>query len=247
MTVGIYEILNTKNNKRYIGSSINIETRLSQHKSSLKHNRHSNTYLQRSWNKNNGESFVFKPLIVCSEPDLLFYEDLIITGYKANERSFGYNLRLVAASNAGMPSSKYSFEKGQTYNKLTLIQPSTRKNKKLYWVCQCICGNQIDINPRDARSGHTTSCGCTNLNNLKERNLEIAGNKYGRLTFVKNLYTNHRRKRVGLFIYDCGKERELVITEVRTGHVLSCGCLRSERRVAWLKEQHKKTLIERVK
>lgn len=48
---GVYQIYNKETNKRYIGSSINIERRLKEHKRNLKANRHSNQHLQNAWNK----------------------------------------------------------------------------------------------------------------------------------------------------------------------------------------------------
>ncbi len=44
---GVYQIYNKETNKRYIGSSINIERRLKEHKRNLKANRHPNQHLQR--------------------------------------------------------------------------------------------------------------------------------------------------------------------------------------------------------
>lgn len=43
---GIYQIYNPINNKRYIGSSINVERRLKEHLRNLEKNRHSNNHLQ---------------------------------------------------------------------------------------------------------------------------------------------------------------------------------------------------------
>lgn len=51
-TSGIYSIKNTVNNKIYIGSSVNIYKRLLKHRSLLRHNRHFNSILQNSYNKN---------------------------------------------------------------------------------------------------------------------------------------------------------------------------------------------------
>lgn len=46
--IGIYKILNTANNKVYIGSSININNRWAKHKALLRHNKHENPKLQNS-------------------------------------------------------------------------------------------------------------------------------------------------------------------------------------------------------
>ena len=48
---GVYQIYNPINNKRYIGSSINVERRLKEHLRNLKKNTHCNIYLQSAYNK----------------------------------------------------------------------------------------------------------------------------------------------------------------------------------------------------
>lgn len=48
---GVYEIRNTLNNKRYIGSSINIYRRWRDHKRMLNLSVHPNKHLQSAWNK----------------------------------------------------------------------------------------------------------------------------------------------------------------------------------------------------
>ena len=67
---GIYTILNKINGHRYIGQSKNVRTRLWQHKSLLKNNRH--TYktgelslLQKAWNKYGEDAFEFKIIEFC--------------------------------------------------------------------------------------------------------------------------------------------------------------------------------------
>ena len=56
---GIYVIQNTINNHIYIGSSINLKQRFSQHKSTLRNNTHKNKHLQSAWNKYGEENFEF--------------------------------------------------------------------------------------------------------------------------------------------------------------------------------------------
>ncbi len=62
---GIYEIKNTLNNHRYIGSSVDIKNRWSFHKYCLKRDKHHSSYLQNAWNKYGKKHFEFNILEVC--------------------------------------------------------------------------------------------------------------------------------------------------------------------------------------
>ena len=46
------------------------------------------------------------------------------------------------------------------FGKLTALYPTKTKNKKMYWMCQCDCGTQIEICGDSLRKGNTMSCGC---------------------------------------------------------------------------------------
>lgn len=156
MTSGIYEILNTANNKRYIGSSIDVERRLTNHRDLLKRAKHFNKHLQSAYDKYDKDSFQFKLIVVCSKDDLEFYEELIIISYKANQREFGYNIREVSKSNRGL-SLKY--KSGDKYNRVTLIEkiPDSKK-----WICRCDCGTVWGCLPWSLKFERTKSCGCLN-------------------------------------------------------------------------------------
>lgn len=58
----IYQILNIKNKKRYIGQSINVVSRLYVHKRHLICNTHPNKKLQQDWNKYGNQHFQFSIL-----------------------------------------------------------------------------------------------------------------------------------------------------------------------------------------
>lgn len=75
---GIYMIINLINNKKYIGSSKNIYSRIAKHRSLLRKNKHYNKKFQNSWNKYNEEFFKYVILEYCEEYDLLIKEQYYI-------------------------------------------------------------------------------------------------------------------------------------------------------------------------
>src|SRR6185369_15068342 len=53
---------------------------------------------------------------------------------------------------------------GQTFGRLTVLgrAPDRHYPSKTHvmWHCQCACGNEVTIQGRSLRSGHSQSCGC---------------------------------------------------------------------------------------
>lgn len=94
---GVYQIYNEETNKRYIGSSIDIERRLKEHKRNLKANKHSNQHLQNAWNKYQ-EYLIFEALEYCEPDQCLKLEQQYIDYYDSANREFGYNIDSQAAS-----------------------------------------------------------------------------------------------------------------------------------------------------
>ena len=88
---GIYCIINLKNNKRYIGSSKNIRTRLWTHRAELRHNNHPNNHLQKAWNKYTEINFDYFIIEICEEEKLLereqFYINTMNPEYNMNKET----------------------------------------------------------------------------------------------------------------------------------------------------------------
>ena len=89
---GIYAIVNTLNNKLYIGQTVDLVIRINHHKYLLKRGDHPNRHLQSAWNKYGESNFEFKLLKVCKPQYLDRFEKLYITKFKATHREYGYNI-----------------------------------------------------------------------------------------------------------------------------------------------------------
>ena len=88
---GVYAIINTVNDKRYIGQSIDIYGRWMNHKSALKHNRHRNEHLQNAWNTYGAENFTFEILEICDVNQIDTIEQKYIKLFDCMNPDCGYN------------------------------------------------------------------------------------------------------------------------------------------------------------
>ena len=122
MKSGIYQIYNPINEKRYIGSSINIVRRLKEHRRNLIAQRHHNQHLQNAWNKY-GDLLEFKPLEYCEPDQLLDLEQQYIDYYNSADRRFGYNIDAIA--NHASPGFHLSDETKEKLSKAHLGKKRT--------------------------------------------------------------------------------------------------------------------------
>ena len=58
---------------------------------------------------------------------------------------------------------------GERYGRLVVIERVGTKNGNATWKCLCDCGNEKIIAGKCLRSGDTKSCGCLQLENLREQ------------------------------------------------------------------------------
>jgi group I intron endonuclease len=89
---GIYCIENIKTCKVYVGQSINIHKRITNHISDLSNKVHVNVHLQRAWNLYGQESFVFSIITTCTLEDLDNLECYYIEKFQSMNILYGYNL-----------------------------------------------------------------------------------------------------------------------------------------------------------
>ena len=89
---GIYCILDTANDRRYVGQSVDVSARRVVHFSKLRSGSHPNAYLQSSFNEYGADSFEFRILEEVPEDMLDVRECSWISFYNSDSREFGYNL-----------------------------------------------------------------------------------------------------------------------------------------------------------
>lgn len=101
---GIYKIKNLLNGKVYIGQSVNISARFSQHKYDTK--KDFNYPLHNAIRKYGIENFEFNVIEHVHDTSKLDeIEQYWIKYYKSNNKEYGYNLRIDGVSNRGLKRS----------------------------------------------------------------------------------------------------------------------------------------------
>lgn len=90
---GIYKIINTVNNKVYVGYAKNIRTRCKCHRVELRAGKHKNSHLQNAWNVYGEISFQFSILELCTIDQLASREDHWCKLLNTHNREIGYNIK----------------------------------------------------------------------------------------------------------------------------------------------------------
>lgn len=102
-TSGIYQIICSVNNKKYVGSAINLRQRWNDHRKLLRYNKHKNQRLQNSWNIHGESSFDFvilEPVVDINK--LIEREQHWIDASNSFDDSFGFNISKTAGSSLGV-------------------------------------------------------------------------------------------------------------------------------------------------
>ena len=69
---------------------------------------------------------------------------------------------------------------GNKYNRLTVLTQYYKfdgKRNRLFCLCVCDCGTEVDVRYDAVKSGETMSCGCSQIDSVKKSNKYIISNE----------------------------------------------------------------------
>jgi group I intron endonuclease len=132
-------ILNKKNNKKYVGSSVNVDSRLTQHLWLLRNKKHDNVYLQNSFIKFGENNFIFKKIELCDIENLVERENFYIKKYKSLCNQNGYNICMVSETRRNVLSD-------DTKTKLSISNMKKNNNFSLFNCTHKTTGHVITFN-----------------------------------------------------------------------------------------------------
>lgn len=94
-----------------------------------------------------------------------------------------------------------------------------RSGGNRYWMCQCDCGNLIEVSASNLKSRHVTSCGCWKDNDITNRRFD---------SLIALEPTKERVQHDGSVVWkclcDCGNFCYKGLSDLKTSTHNSCGC-----------------------
>jgi group I intron endonuclease len=129
---GIYAITNILTDTVYYGQAVNIERRLRRHKNDLNSNKHSNPYLQNSYNKYGLLAFIFTSVQLVENKEILVKkeQEFIDNTYFLGLKSFNLNNAMGSRIGRKMPEeAKQKISKNHSHYWLNKEFSKEHKNK----------------------------------------------------------------------------------------------------------------------
>lgn len=133
---------------------------------------------------------------------------------------------------------------GQKFSRLTVIKRAPNRKDKVFWLCQCDCGNIVEVRSDQLRRGIARSCGCLAKDATRElgyKNFkDLTGQKFGKLTAISPVFNEKTKKYSWICKCDCGNIKTILGTSLTSGNTRSCGCVKSfgERNIAQILQEN---------
>ena len=112
---------------------------------------------------------------------------------------------------------------GQVFGKLTVLNPLPKRvDNKVVWLCQCECGNTVEVISTNLIKGNTLSCGCYHKEQITN---DITNKRFGKLVALYPTEKRYGSSIIWKCQCDCGTICEKPSNSLVSGGVKSCGCL----------------------
>ena len=130
---------------------------------------------------------------------------------------------------------RYPTLAGKTFGYLTVVSLAGSDGSHRTYNCKCTCGKEVHVPSTHLISGNTKSCGCKTRQMIAEahqgklsvRRENLAGQQFGELTAIKPL-----GNRLWLCKCSCGEYTEVRACDLKDGHTVSCGHVKSKGELA---------------
>lgn len=118
---------------------------------------------------------------------------------------------------------------GQKFGRLTALYRTFDQNDKTMWMCLCECGNKVKVAKDALKAGETKSCGCYRKEVAAKKNfVDKSNQKFGHLTVLCDSGQRTPAKKILWKCQcDCGNIINVTTGDLTTGHIQSCGCVKS--------------------
>lgn len=127
---------------------------------------------------------------------------------------------------------------GQRFGRLVVLNldyiKKIKGGSKVYWHCQCDCGNVKSVFGTNLKKGSTKSCGCLRIENLYKKGcktIDLTGRIFGRLKVIELVEKPLNIK--GRSSYwkcqcECGSHVVVKSNSLIGNNTKSCGCFQKE-------------------
>lgn len=120
--------------------------------------------------------------------------------------------------------------KGKKFGLLTAIEPKGKaKDGSIIWLVLCECGSDaLEVSGVELRRGRKKSCGCLRVNRyLHVKREDLIGKTFGKLLVVGYRYSTENKPFLWECLCECGEPTTVRTSDLKSGSVSSCGCLKS--------------------
>jgi len=123
--------------------------------------------------------------------------------------------------------------KGKRFGRLIVVKETEERYfHSVVWECMCDCGNVVKKNSASLKAGGIKSCGCLQSDNYAKMSvdmkLDLTGQKFGRLTAIKETGEKYFGNIVWECKCECGNLTTISSLHLKSGNTQSCGCLKKE-------------------